>query len=384
MKTFIVVLVLLSVIINLSYSQKQKTYDISDDRGMDITDVSKDDIKNKKTPEVSFSLDNKKGVSQEFLLDEFVKALLSIKGAKIHDEGDISFDVLNKEDVGYEYSLKDDDEYNEYEIENFKKLADSYYEFKDFDAYEDYYYYYDVSTLEKYKIDKEFLSSKVFSLTNYAIAKISKVFQNQVFLNINPYLNEALNYYSDGLNGFNSKNSNLKYDISKAAGINKSLIEEALTYYRNNKNIFNNNRFMAVLEFNKHSAKSRFYIINLNKMAVVAAYHVSHGVGSDKNNDGYATYFSNQPGSKASSLGIYKTGEIYSGKYGKSLRLHGLSPTNSNVYKRAIVIHPSPYVKEANVKPGRSWGCMAFDYKVSGDVINMLRNGALIYAKYTR
>jgi hypothetical protein len=48
------------------------------------------------------------------------------------------------------------------------------------------------------------------------------------------------------------------------------------------------------------------------------------------------------------------------------------------------VIHPSPYVKEGNVKPGRSWGCMAFDYKVSGDVINMLRDGALIYAKYTR
>jgi hypothetical protein len=34
--------------------------------------------------------------------------------------------------------------------------------------------------------------------------------------------------------------------------------------------------------------------------------------------------------SHASSLGVYKTGEIYNGKYGKSLRLHGLSSTNSN------------------------------------------------------
>jgi len=90
------------------------------------------------------------------------------------------------------------------------------------------------------------------------------------------------------------------------------------------------------------------------------------------------------PESKASSLGVYKTGEIYSGKHGKSLKLYGLSPTNSNVYERGIVIHPSPYVKEADVKPGRSWGCMAFDYKVSGDVINMLRDGALIYANRVR
>jgi len=191
----------------------------------------------------------------------------------------------------------------------------------------------------------------------------------------------ALNYYGvkAGSSGGASK---VKYNVAKAAGANTSLLQEGLNYFNSHKSQFSNHRFMAVLEFSKFSAKSRFYIINLRTGEVNAAYHVSHGSGSDPDNDGYATYFSNVPESKASSVGVYKTGEIYQGKYGISLRLHGLSPTNSNVYKRGIVIHPSPYVKEANVKPGRSWGCMAFDYKVSGDVINMLRNGGFIYAKY--
>ncbi|MGC8866826.1 MAG: murein L,D-transpeptidase catalytic domain family protein [Elusimicrobiales bacterium] len=204
----------------------------------------------------------------------------------------------------------------------------------------------------------------------------------QIILSLNPSLDSVIIYYSSS--SASKYSASIKYDVASAAEANRSLLEEALSYYQNHKDQFSNHRFMAVLEFNKHSAKSRFYIINLNKMAVIGAYHVAHGKGSDPDNDGYATYFSNQPGSEASSLGVYKTGDIYSAKWGVALRLHGLSPTNSNVYRRGIVIHPSLYVKEANVKPGRSFGCMAFDYKVSGDVINMLRGGGFIYAKYIR
>ncbi|MCX7641766.1 MAG: murein L,D-transpeptidase catalytic domain family protein [Elusimicrobiales bacterium] len=381
MKTLTTILITL-ITINLcsQNSSKIKEY-LNEQKESEDISVTKVQIKKRSTPPVSFSIEGKRGVNEAFLKDEFVQGAIA-EGAIIGDNGDLSFEPVSLEKISYEDSLKDDEQYTDEEIAQFRAIADSYYEFKDFDAYEDFYYYYDQSALEKCKICDEGFgkkSSKNFKKAVYSLLTAAISFlPAQVSLSLNPYLDDAINYYDDG------NRPQVNYDIANAAGANKALLKEAVNYYKSHKGQFSNHRFMAVLEFHKHSAKSRFYIINLNKMAVVAAYHVAHGSGSDRDNDGYATYFSNQPNSKASSIGVYKTGEIYSGKYGRSLRLHGLSPTNSNVYRRAIVIHPSPYVKEANVKPGRSWGCMAFDYKVSGDVINMLRNGGFIYAKYTR
>ena len=56
---------------------------------------------------------------------------------------------------------------------------------------------------------------------------------------------------------------------------------------------------------------------------------------SDPENDGTPRRFSNVEGSLQSSLGYYVTAETYEGKWGYSLRLDGLSATNSQVRKRA-------------------------------------------------
>ncbi|MEF3280150.1 MAG: murein L,D-transpeptidase catalytic domain family protein [Elusimicrobiota bacterium] len=388
MKTSILILIIM-FFINSLYSQnrsKVEEYLNESKEDQDIS-VSKDTIRKQKTPGVGFSIDGKRGVNEEFLSDEFVKSLVQQGGASLGNDGDIEFDLLNPEKPTYDESvkLKDGEEYSDEEIAQFAQMADQYYEFKDFDEYNDYYYYYDTEALENFKEEDQSLNTSSFgflSITKYVVAAIKKILPSQISYSLNPDFENAIDHFYGA--SVSKPKPSVSYNVAKAAGANGSLLNEAVNYYYGHKGQFSNNRFMAVLEFSKHSAKSRFYIINLKLNKVVAAYHVSHGSGSDKNNDGYATYFSNVPGSKASSLGVYKTGEIYKGKYGRSLRLHGLSPTNLNVYRRAVVIHPSPYVKEANVKPGRSWGCMAFDYKVSGDVINMLRNGALIYAKYVR
>jgi len=364
------------------YSQKNvskvEEYLNEKKEGEDISITTKD-IRNKKVPDASFSLEGRRGVDQSFISDEFVKSVIDGGFVKIANDGDMEFEPPKDKETVSE-SLKDDEEYTEEELKYWASVADQYYQFRDFDYYDDFYYYYDKEALEnsKEKEDDENKTSYL-DVKKYIVKAISYILPQVLILDVN--YESALNYYGvkTGSSGGAKK---VKYNVAKAAGANKSVLQEGLDYFNSHKNKFSNHRFMAVLEFSKFSAKSRFYIINLRTGEVNAAYHVSHGSGSDKDNDGYATYFSNLPGSKASSIGVYKTGEIYRGKYGTSLRLHGLSPTNSNVYKRAVVIHPSPYVKEANVKPGRSWGCMAFDYKVSGDVINMLRNGAFIYAKY--
>jgi hypothetical protein len=107
---------------------------------------------------------------------------------------------------------------------------------------------------------------------------------------------------------------------------------------------------------------------------------VAHGSGSDKANDGYAEKFSNVSGSNASSLGFYMTAETYNGKHGLSLRLDGLSSTNSNVRARAVVIHGASYVSDSDIKAGRSWGCPAVSMASKDKVIKMLKGGSIIYA----
>ncbi|MEW5950515.1 MAG: murein L,D-transpeptidase catalytic domain family protein [Elusimicrobia bacterium] len=179
----------------------------------------------------------------------------------------------------------------------------------------------------------------------------------------------------EGQSSFEEQN----FVIKDEAGLPADLKQQALDYFKTNYSKISNKEYIGVVDFGKHSSKSRFFIIGV-KDASVTAIHVAHGAGSDPDNDGYATFFSNRPQSKASSVGFYLTGGIYDGKYGKSLKLHGLSSTNSNAFERAVVLHPSAYVREANAKAGRSWGCLAVSFETVQSVINKLKGGALIYA----
>jgi len=140
-----------------------------------------------------------------------------------------------------------------------------------------------------------------------------------------------------------------------------------------------NKRYIGIVDFSRHSSKQRFWIVDLQSGAS-RGMRVAHGTGSDPDGDGFATRFSNTPNSKASSLGFYLTGVLYTGKHGKSMRLHGLSSTNSNALSRAVVLHDSNYVREANVRQGRSFGCLAVANSEIGAALSALRGGALIYA----
>jgi hypothetical protein len=158
-----------------------------------------------------------------------------------------------------------------------------------------------------------------------------------------------------------------------------NLLEKAVLYFDANKAKVKNQNFISVIDFSKKSTLTRFFIINV-QTGVVWPLHVSHGKGSDSDHDGVAEKFSNSSGSNQSSLGFYKTAETYSGNHGLSLRLDGLSSTNSLVRARAIVIHGADYVQESSVIQGRSLGCPAVSMKVRDEVINRLKGGAIIYA----
>jgi hypothetical protein len=157
------------------------------------------------------------------------------------------------------------------------------------------------------------------------------------------------------------------------------LLAAAVKYYDANLAKIGNKNYLSVINFAAKSTKARFFIIDM-KTGKVWAIHVAHGKGSDPEHDGLATMFSNVSGSNKSSLGVYKTAETYSGNHGLSLRLDGLSSTNSKARARAIVLHGADYVQESSVIQGRSLGCPAVAMENRDKVVAQLKGGSIIYA----
>ena len=90
------------------------------------------------------------------------------------------------------------------------------------------------------------------------------------------------------------------------------------------------------------------------------------------------------PTAAATSNGAYTTGDYYNGKYGLSMKVHGLDWTNNNAENRAIVIHNAWYAEPEMIaihgKLGRSEGCFAFSRADQWKVMARLGEGRLIYA----
>jgi hypothetical protein len=166
------------------------------------------------------------------------------------------------------------------------------------------------------------------------------------------------------------------------AGINPHLFQKAKAAL-DSRPWIRNRDFMGVVDFTKSSADGRFHVVHLPS-GQVDTFRVAHGSGSDPRHSGFLDHFSNQPGSEATSNGAYTTGEYYHGKYGLSMKVHGLDWSNSNAESRAIVIHNAWYAEPEMVgihgKLGRSQGCFAFSRADQQKVMDRLAGGRMIYA----
>lgn len=156
------------------------------------------------------------------------------------------------------------------------------------------------------------------------------------------------------------------------------LLKDAVLYFDANKERFPNQAYITVIDFKPRSDNYRFFLIDM-ATGEVERYRTTHGIGSDKNNDGFAESFGNVINSGKSSLGFIRTAEVYYGKYKRSLRLDGLSSTNSNVRARAIVYHGWDKVKEAPVIQGLSWGCPTIDWQYKDAILDKIKEGSLFY-----
>lgn len=157
------------------------------------------------------------------------------------------------------------------------------------------------------------------------------------------------------------------------------LLQSAVIYFDANKASFANSAYLTIVDFKPRSDKYRFFLINMSDGSV-ERYHTTHGTGSDPQKSGYAEIFGNVINSGMSSLGFIRTGEVYTGRFKRSIRLDGLSKTNSNMRDRAVIVHGWDNVHEANVLEGLSWGCITLDWKLKDAVIDKIKEGSLMYA----
>ena len=139
----------------------------------------------------------------------------------------------------------------------------------------------------------------------------------------------------------------------------------------------------VVVDFTKPSATGRMLLVD-RESGTHRLLNVAHGRGSDPAHTGTLQSFSNVPGSNASSRGAYLTGVHYTGQHGRSQRLIGLEPSNSNAEPRAIVIHGAWYSNPEMVKQhgklGRSEGCFAVSEAQINPLLDWLGPGRMLYA----
>jgi hypothetical protein len=97
------------------------------------------------------------------------------------------------------------------------------------------------------------------------------------------------------------------------------------------------------------SGRNRFFVYDLSKDSILLAGLVAHGSGKD----GFSLTpsFSNVNGSGCTSLGKYRIGSPYPGRFGRAYKLYGMDSTNDQAYNRDVVLHSYSQVPEGETDP---------------------------------
>jgi hypothetical protein len=119
-----------------------------------------------------------------------------------------------------------------------------------------------------------------------------------------------------------------------------------------------NEKEVLVADLSLHSGLPRMLVLDLVSGKITDSGMVAHGSGG--NSYAEEARFSNEPNSYCSSLGKYKVGAAYTGRFGLAFKLHGLETSNNNAFRRAVVLHGHACVPEASNFPDmicNSLGC---------------------------
>jgi len=135
----------------------------------------------------------------------------------------------------------------------------------------------------------------------------------------------------------------------------KSHINQALKYSQQNGY---STEYCFLVDMGISSGRNRLFVLDMKKNTLVLAGLVAHGNCNNQSLE--QARFSNTPNCGCSSSGRYKVGTSYRGEFGKSYRLYGLDSSNSNAFKRGIVLHAFDPVPDQEIYPMvlcNSFGC---------------------------
>lgn len=104
-----------------------------------------------------------------------------------------------------------------------------------------------------------------------------------------------------------------------------------------------------LVDMSMPSGKNRFFVYDVSKDSIIKTSLVAHGSGD--NGFSLNPKFSNQKESGCTSLGKYRIGKSYPGRFGTAYKLYGLDSTNSNALSRNIVLHSYSCVPEQETYP---------------------------------
>ncbi|TAK78221.1 MAG: murein L,D-transpeptidase catalytic domain family protein [Gammaproteobacteria bacterium] len=171
---------------------------------------------------------------------------------------------------------------------------------------------------------------------------------------------------------------------SQTPNLDREALKMSLIAYENaKKKGLINNPLLIIVDYSKPSCERRLWVVDPTTNKVLFNTWVAHGKNSGNVT---ASSFSNRPESLKSSIGVFVTGDIYSGKHGDSLRVYGLeSGFNDEAYSRSIVFHGADYVSASIASTGRigrSWGCWAVSQNIIGSLIQTIKHKALLVAYY--
>jgi hypothetical protein len=141
-------------------------------------------------------------------------------------------------------------------------------------------------------------------------------------------------------------------------------IKEALEFAKGRKY---DTTLAILIDYSLHSGRKRAFLADISRGVVFDSFLVSHGCGdkswgADLSKE--SAKFSNDFESHCSSLGKYRIGKRAWSDWGINVKyyLYGLDSSNSNAYKRTIVLHGWGDIPDMETYPAgipEGWGCPA-------------------------
>jgi hypothetical protein len=118
----------------------------------------------------------------------------------------------------------------------------------------------------------------------------------------------------------------------------------------------------------------RFFVYDLGKDTIQNSGLVTHGNCNQYWLEGRK--YGNEIGCGCTSLGKYKIGNSYYGRFGLAFKLYGLEKTNSNAFKRYVVLHSHSCVpdKEVAEEICQSNGCPTVSPEFLEKLTTIIRN----------